>query len=64
MCVWGGGGGGGGQNTLLRKDKDLSTSRLFSSFFFNKSVPDDKRSNTQYSKNQNTNNCGKNNNTN
>ena len=29
-------------NTLLHKDKDLSTSRLFS-----KSVPDDKHSNTQ-----------------
>ena len=32
-------------NTLLHKDKDLSTSRLFY-----KSVPDDKHSNTQYVK--------------
>ena len=30
-------------NTLLHKDKDLSTSRLF-----HKSVADDKHSNTQY----------------
>ena len=32
-------------NTLLHKDKDLSTSQLFY-----KSVPDDKHSNTQYIK--------------
>ena len=33
------------ENTLLHKDKDLSSSRLFY-----KSVPDDKPSNTQYEK--------------
>ena len=33
------------KNTLLHKDKDLSTSRLFY-----KTVPDDKHSNTQYVK--------------
>ena len=47
-----GDGGGGGErererddNTLLHKDKDLSTSRLFY-----KSIPDDKHSNTRYVK--------------
>ena len=34
-------------NTLLHRDKDLSTSRLFC-----KSVPDDKHSNTQYMKSE------------
>ena len=44
-------GGGGGErerereNTLLHKDKDLSTSRLFY-----QSVPADKLNNTQYVK--------------
>ena len=33
------------ENTLLHKDKDLSTIRLFC-----RSVPDDKHSNTQYIK--------------
>ena len=42
-------------NTLLHKDKDLSTNQLFY-----KSVPDDKHSNTQYIKQEyNSNNCSK-----
>ena len=36
-------------NTLLHKDKDLSTSWPFFLFFY-KSVPDDKNCNTQYVK--------------
>ena len=46
----GGGGGGGGEDnsyTLLHKDKYLSTSWVFWVFFKNRSVPDDKHSNTQ-----------------
>ena len=39
-------GGWERENTLLHKDKNLSTSR----FFFYKSVPDDKHGNTQYVK--------------
>ena len=38
-------GGEGEDNTLIHKDKDLSTGRLFY-----KSVPYDKHSNTQYVK--------------
>ena len=41
------------ENTLLHKDKDLSTSRLFL-----QNVPDHKHGNTQYA-NKNTDNCGK-----
>ena len=37
------------ENTLLHKDKDLSTSRLFY-----KSVSDDKHSNTQYVRDRQT----------
>ena len=37
VCVW-------GDNTLLHKDKDLSTNL----FFIYKSVPDDNHSNTQH----------------